>query len=236
MPTTTSGSFIAKARSKPRRSTPPWNPPAAECCAAAPPILEFDEAGDLIGHWGGPGEGYDWPASNHGIDVDYKGNVWIGGNGRGQQPTAARCPADESKMGGGARARQHGPEVHAERQVPDADRQAQPEQGQQRHRESEAAGENAGRSEDQRTVRGRRLRQPPRDRLRRRHRQVQAPLGRLRQQARRHAASALQSRAIRRRSSSAIRCTASSSPTTACCTSATAPTTASRSSRPTARS
>ena len=59
------------------------NPPAADCCLAAPPVLEFNEAGDLIGHWGGPGEGYDWPDTNHGIAVDYKGNVWIGGNGRG---------------------------------------------------------------------------------------------------------------------------------------------------------
>src|SRR5438128_12300369 len=58
-------------------------PPASECCSAAPPVLEFDEAGNLIGHWGGPGEGYDWPDTNHGISVDYKGNVWIGGNGRG---------------------------------------------------------------------------------------------------------------------------------------------------------
>ena len=57
-------------------------PRAAECCAAAPPVLEFNEDGDLIGHWGGPGTGYDWPSSNHGITVDYKGNVWIGGNGR----------------------------------------------------------------------------------------------------------------------------------------------------------
>ena len=73
-------------------------PKAAECCAAAPPVLEFNQAGDLIGHWGGPGQGYDWPASNHGIDVDYKGNVWIGGNGRGQQP--APLPHDESKMAG----------------------------------------------------------------------------------------------------------------------------------------
>jgi DNA-binding beta-propeller fold protein YncE len=62
------------------------NPPAAECCEAAPPVLEFNEEGDLIGHWGGPGPGYDWPASNHGITVDYKGNVWIGGNGRTGQP------------------------------------------------------------------------------------------------------------------------------------------------------
>jgi len=62
------------------------NPPISQCCMAAPPVLEFDEAGNLIGHWGGPGEGYDWPNSNHGITVDYKGNVWIGGNGRGAPP------------------------------------------------------------------------------------------------------------------------------------------------------
>src|SRR5580658_10020493 len=58
------------------------NPPSGSCCLPAPPVLEFDEAGNLIGHWGGPGEGYDWPEANHGITVDYKGNVWIGGNGR----------------------------------------------------------------------------------------------------------------------------------------------------------
>src|SRR5438876_916289 len=49
-------------------------PPRAECCIPAPPVLEFDEEGNLIGHWGGPGQGYDWPDSNHGITVDYKGN------------------------------------------------------------------------------------------------------------------------------------------------------------------
>jgi DNA-binding beta-propeller fold protein YncE len=64
------------------------NPPTAQCCAPAPPVLEFDEAGNLLGHWGGPGQGYDWPDSNHGITVDYKGNVWIGGNGRGTAPDA----------------------------------------------------------------------------------------------------------------------------------------------------
>ena len=56
-------------------------PPTGECCAAAPPVLEFDPEGNLVGHWGGPGEGYEWPASNHGITIDHKGNVWIGGNG-----------------------------------------------------------------------------------------------------------------------------------------------------------
>jgi len=52
-----------------------------DCCTAAPPVLEFDQAGNLLRHWGGPGPGYEWPDSNHGIFVDYKGNVWIGGNG-----------------------------------------------------------------------------------------------------------------------------------------------------------
>jgi DNA-binding beta-propeller fold protein YncE len=71
------------------------NPPGAECCMTAPPVLEFDKAGNLIGHWGGPGEGYDWPQSNHGITVDYKGNVWIGGNGAGpQQPVPAGAESE----------------------------------------------------------------------------------------------------------------------------------------------
>ena len=69
------------------------NPPASDCCIAAPPVLAFDEEGNLLKHWGGPGEGFDWPDSNHGITVDYKGNVWIGGNGRGQAPGTTRRPA-----------------------------------------------------------------------------------------------------------------------------------------------
>lgn len=54
-----------------------------ECCLAAPPILEFDPAGNLVNSWGGPAQGYDWPTSNHGISLDAKDNVWIGGNGGG---------------------------------------------------------------------------------------------------------------------------------------------------------
>jgi DNA-binding beta-propeller fold protein YncE len=59
------------------------NPLIAECCKGAPPVLRFDPAGNLVGHWGGPAPGYEWPVSNHGITVDHKGNVWIGGNGKG---------------------------------------------------------------------------------------------------------------------------------------------------------
>jgi DNA-binding beta-propeller fold protein YncE len=57
------------------------NPPASECCMPAPPVLEFDAEGNLVKSWGGPGQGYEWPASNHGITPDSKGNLWIGGNG-----------------------------------------------------------------------------------------------------------------------------------------------------------
>src|SRR5438105_2587062 len=57
------------------------NPPIAECCKAAKPVMEFDTDGNLLRSWGGPGAGYEWPNSNHGIHIDYKGNVWIGGNG-----------------------------------------------------------------------------------------------------------------------------------------------------------
>ncbi len=58
-----------------------FNPPIGICCTPAPPVLEFDQAGNLVNHWGGPNSGYEWPESNHGITIDYKGNVWIGGNG-----------------------------------------------------------------------------------------------------------------------------------------------------------
>src|SRR5215208_3334783 len=32
---------------------------AAECCVPAPPVLEFDQAGNLVSHWGGPGDKYE---------------------------------------------------------------------------------------------------------------------------------------------------------------------------------
>ena len=57
------------------------NPPTGDCCIPAPPVLQFDPEGNLLSHWGGPGEGYDWPASNHGITADPMDNLWIGGNG-----------------------------------------------------------------------------------------------------------------------------------------------------------
>ncbi len=83
-------------------------PQIAQCCAPAPPVLQFDQEGNLLASWGGPGQGYDWPDSNHGITIDYKGNVWIGGNGlgtppgargRGQQPASGQVQNEEQSPG-----------------------------------------------------------------------------------------------------------------------------------------
>jgi hypothetical protein len=56
------------------------NPPATKCCKAAPPVLEFDREGNLLRHWGGPGAGYEWPKSEHGLFADDDGNIWVGAN------------------------------------------------------------------------------------------------------------------------------------------------------------
>jgi DNA-binding beta-propeller fold protein YncE len=52
-----------------------------------PPVMEFDAAGNYIQGWGGPAaaSGYTWPQSEHGIYVDPKGFVWIGGSGNDDQ-------------------------------------------------------------------------------------------------------------------------------------------------------
>ena len=48
---------------------------------AAPPVLEFDQQGNLVSSWGGPGAGYQWPQLEHGIYVDDHDHVWLGGGG-----------------------------------------------------------------------------------------------------------------------------------------------------------
>src|ERR1700759_1318576 len=86
----------------------------ADCCVAAPDVLEFDPAGKLLRHWGRDevrGNGHDWPSSNHGITVDKDENVWIGGNGAyqplpppgsaAQFAPAAAAPAAAAPYAGG---------------------------------------------------------------------------------------------------------------------------------------
>jgi DNA-binding beta-propeller fold protein YncE len=51
-----------------------------QAAMAAPPVMVFDPAGNNIKAWGGAGSGFDWPEREHGIHIDYKGFVWLGGN------------------------------------------------------------------------------------------------------------------------------------------------------------
>ena len=54
--------------------------PKEQASMAAPPVMVFDSSGKFIKAWGGAGNGYEWPEREHGIHVDAKGFVWLGGN------------------------------------------------------------------------------------------------------------------------------------------------------------
>ena len=61
----------------------------------APPVMEFDQAGNFIQGWGGEsGPGYQWPSNEHGMAVDAKGFVWIVGNADGKSNNPADLPND----------------------------------------------------------------------------------------------------------------------------------------------
>ena len=66
----------------PRERAAEGNPPEGKCCVAAPPVLLLDASGNLLRTWGGPGAGYEWPESEHGIFVDAGDFVWLAGNGK----------------------------------------------------------------------------------------------------------------------------------------------------------
>jgi len=58
--------------------------PAGQASMTAPPVMVFDTNGTFVKAWGGAAKGYEWPEREHGIHIDSKGFVWIGGN---------NCPA-----------------------------------------------------------------------------------------------------------------------------------------------
>ncbi len=53
---------------------------ADQAAMAAKPVIVFDSAGNFVRSWGGDGAGFDWPQREHGIHIDHKGFIWIGGN------------------------------------------------------------------------------------------------------------------------------------------------------------
>src|SRR5262249_7652973 len=79
---TASGSCTGRPRLRHASVRPSRTHPEAKCCAAAPPVLVFDQSGNLLRHWGGPGEGFPLPQSEHGIFIDGNDFVWLAGNGK----------------------------------------------------------------------------------------------------------------------------------------------------------
>ncbi len=88
----------------------------ADCCKAAPSVLEFDADGKLLRSWGGPADpgfiggkckeadGCIWPNSEHGIYVDHNDNVWITGNSGAGRGGAAPPAATAAGRGRGSAA------------------------------------------------------------------------------------------------------------------------------------
>ena len=88
--------------------------PAADCCKAAPSVLEFDTDGKLLRAWGGPSDpgfiggkckaesGCIWPSSEHGIYIDQNDNVWLSGNAAASSgaPAAGKAPWGTNEEGG----------------------------------------------------------------------------------------------------------------------------------------
>lgn len=87
-----------EAGAEPRFPIDPMQPatrsaPRSDCCKAAPSVMVFDRAGNLLKAWGGPADpgfltnrctparGCNWPTNEHGIFVDHNDYVYIGGNG-----------------------------------------------------------------------------------------------------------------------------------------------------------
>ena len=141
-----------------------FDPPRAKCCVPAPSVLVFNQAGDVVKSWGGPGDnlGYDWPLQEHGILVDNKGFVWLGGDGKGDNMILKFTPDGKFVMQIG----KSGP-LTGSTDLSQFGQVAALEFDRER----------------QRDLRRRRLRQPPRRRARRRHRRHQACVGRVRQTA-----------------------------------------------------
>ena len=144
---------------------------------------------------GRPAEGYEWPTSNHGIFIDYKDNVWIGGNGDKDAHVLKFTQDGKFLMQIGRQGKRVGSNDLenfgrvAKIFVDPKTNEAYIADGYENKRVVVIDADTG---------------------------QVQALLGRVRQQARRHGSRPLRSRTRRWRSSSARRCTAPSCRTTGC--------------------
>jgi glyoxylase-like metal-dependent hydrolase (beta-lactamase superfamily II) len=71
---------------------------ADEAPMAAPPVVGFDNEGNFLDAWGGAGDGYEWPQREHGLHIDYRGFVWLGGNNCPARNIAGLEPASDDQL------------------------------------------------------------------------------------------------------------------------------------------
>ena len=85
--------------SRPKTLANPRSTAADTKSMPAPPVMEFDQAGNFIKGWGGEsGPGYQWPSNEHGLTVDSKGFVWVLGNADGKSNNPANLPNDNQVL------------------------------------------------------------------------------------------------------------------------------------------
>ncbi|MSP94267.1 MAG: hypothetical protein EXR00_03275 [Alphaproteobacteria bacterium] len=70
----------------------------ADAPMKAPPVMVFDPAGNYLRGWGGDGQGYQWPEREHGIMIDAKGFVWLGGNSCPENGLAGLRPVTDDQL------------------------------------------------------------------------------------------------------------------------------------------
>jgi hypothetical protein len=85
--------------SRPKTLANPRSTSPDTTSAPAPPVMEFDQAGNFIQGWGGQsGPGYQWPSNEHGLTVDARGFVWVVGNADGTMNNPANLPNDNQVL------------------------------------------------------------------------------------------------------------------------------------------
>jgi hypothetical protein len=85
--------------SRPKTLANPGSMPVDTKATPAPPVMEFDQAGNFIQGWGGEsGPGYQWPSNEHGLTVDSKGFVWVVGNSDGRANNPSSLPNDNQVL------------------------------------------------------------------------------------------------------------------------------------------
>jgi DNA-binding beta-propeller fold protein YncE len=89
-------------------------PVTHRCCKSLPPVAEFDASGKYLRGWGGPGQGYDWPKSEHGIYIDPEGSVWIAGNANEDNQILKYTPEGKFLMQIGRAGKSEGSNSHTQ--------------------------------------------------------------------------------------------------------------------------